>query len=109
MIRSGPGLVIAALGLALGLLPTCAGGSARRAEAPPAAEVRLKDSAPERAAALRAADRSLRLEEDEERWGIEQAKERERREAAARARQSGTGGGGAGGRGGVVPCSGPRC
>src|SRR3954468_13817752 len=46
---------------------------------------RVKDSAPERAAALRGADRSLGLEADEERWGIAAA--RERREAQREARQ----------------------
>ena len=40
----------------------------------------IKDSAPERAASLRSADRSLGLEAEEERWGIAAA--RERREVA---------------------------
>jgi len=48
---------------------------------PPHTETaRLKDSPPERAAALRAADRPLGLEAEEQRWGIAAA--RERREAA---------------------------
>ena len=41
---------------------------------------RIKDSPPERAAALRSADRSLGLETEEQRWGIAAA--RERRELA---------------------------
>jgi len=41
---------------------------------------RLKDTAPERSASLRAADRSLGQEAEEERWGIAAA--RERRELA---------------------------
>lgn len=37
---------------------------------------RIKDSAPERAAAQRSADRSLGLETEEQRWGIAAARER---------------------------------
>jgi hypothetical protein len=39
---------------------------------------RLKDSAPEKRAALRAATPGLDLEAEDERWGIEAAKERKR-------------------------------
>jgi hypothetical protein len=94
--------------LTLALAPACAGGAGRRADTP-VAEARLKDSAPERAASLRAAHPGLRLEEDEQRWGIAQARERERREAAFRARRMGTPRGAAGTGGSATPCEGPRC
>jgi hypothetical protein len=51
----------------------CATGSRPPVESPP----RVKDSAPERSAALRAASGSLRLEEEADRWGIEAARERQ--------------------------------
>jgi len=41
---------------------------------------RLKDSAPERAAATRGAATNLQLEQEDQRWGIEAARERKRRE-----------------------------
>lgn len=59
-------LAVCLLGLA------CATGSRPRAEAPP----RVKDSAPDKIAAQRAASGNLRLEEDDDRWGIEAARER---------------------------------
>jgi len=39
----------------------------------------MKDSAPERAAAQRAAQKDLNLEAEDERWGIEAARERKER------------------------------
>jgi len=53
---------------------------------PPRAEssARVKDSVPERVAAQRAAQRPLQLEEDDQRWGIDAAREREREQAAAK-------------------------
>ena len=86
---------------------SCAGAAQKPLAHPAAATVdssakrpdpplpRIKDSAPERAAALRAANPGLQLEGDEERWGIEAARERKRatderadqdRQKAARAR-----------------------
>jgi hypothetical protein len=66
------------LAFAAGLsVVACAAAPRPRAEAPPA---RVKDSRPDRIAAQRsAAPASLELEESDERWGIEGA--RERREA----------------------------
>jgi hypothetical protein len=61
-----------ALALALGAA-ACA-GSPRRPEA--ATAQRLKDSAPERSAALRGATPGLALEAEDQRWGIEAAKQR---------------------------------
>jgi len=57
------------------ITPACAGP--RR---PPenAAAPRIKDSAPEKAAAMRAANSNLRLEEEDARWGITAAEERKR-------------------------------
>lgn len=71
---------------AIGLLVLSCAASTKRAEPPVA---RLKDSAPEKAAAQKsAAPTSLRLEADDERWGVEAAKERKReqeeRKAAAK-------------------------
>ena len=69
---------------------SCAGASRKPIAHPAAAPVdssakmpdaplpRIKDSAPERAAALRAANPGLQLEGDEQRWGIEGARERKR-------------------------------
>ncbi|HVR01873.1 MAG TPA: hypothetical protein VMT47_07065 [Polyangia bacterium] len=54
----------------------------------PAAPPRIKDSVPERAAALRGADGRLKLDVEEERWGVEADKER-RRKAAEAAQGSG--------------------
>jgi hypothetical protein len=76
------------VGIAL-LMASCA-GTPRRAADPPARitdsgggkpvgpNTRIKDSAPEKAAALRAADRNLQLESEDQRWGIEAARERRR-------------------------------
>jgi hypothetical protein len=46
---------------------------------PPGPPPRIKDSAPERAASLRTADPNLQLEAEDQRWGIDQARERKRR------------------------------
>ncbi len=49
---------------------------------------RQKDSAPEKIAAQRAgAAHELQLEQDDERWGIEAARERKRQQDEAKARQ----------------------
>jgi hypothetical protein len=67
------------LGLAFATLlsSACAAGPRPRAEAPPA---RVKDSRPDKIAAQRSAvPASLELEQSDERWGIDAA--RERREA----------------------------
>jgi uncharacterized protein YdaU (DUF1376 family) len=62
------------------LTAACASAPRRQAEAPPAAAARIQDSRPERIAAQRAgAPASLELEQSDERWGIEAA--RDRREA----------------------------
>jgi len=68
------GLPLVALGFTL-IASACAGP--RR---PPenAAAPRIKDSAPEKAAAMRAANSNLRLEEEDARWGITAAEERKR-------------------------------
>lgn len=87
IIRSVPGnrfvaaalLTFALVGAACGA--RASGGPAERARP---VSPRNKDSAAERAASLRAGDRSLRLEEDEQRFGIEQARERKRRDDEAR-------------------------
>jgi hypothetical protein len=52
--------------------------SAPRARPEATAPGRTKDSAAERVAAYRAASGGLRLEQEEERWGIEAARERRR-------------------------------
>jgi hypothetical protein len=41
---------------------------------------RVSDSAPEKVAAQRAAARNLQLEQDDERWGFEAARERRRQQ-----------------------------
>jgi len=56
------------------LLASCAGGPRSR----PESAQRVPDSAPEKIAAQRAAT-GLRLEEDDERWGIVAARERKQR------------------------------
>jgi hypothetical protein len=62
--------------LAAGLLAAaCAGPPRPRAETP----ARIKDSAPEKLAAQRAATPGLGLERDDERWGFEGAREKRRR------------------------------
>jgi hypothetical protein len=72
--------------IALALLATaCA-----RPRPEPAAPPRINDSVPERAAGLRAADGKMKLDVEEERWGVEGAQERKRR-AAEEAESSGSG------------------
>ena len=50
----------------------------------PESAARLKDGAPEKLAAQRAAGRGLDLEREDERWGFEAARERRRAEAQKR-------------------------
>jgi hypothetical protein len=58
------------------------------ASAPRTSPPRMKDSAPEKVAAQRAAaPHGVQLEQDDERWGIEAARERKRQQDAAKARQ----------------------
>lgn len=57
------------------LLPACA-GQQRPTESLNAS--RIRDSAPEKAAAQRAATPGLNLEEEDDRWGISAAQERKR-------------------------------
>jgi hypothetical protein len=52
----------------------CAGAPRREAQAPP----RMKDSPPEKVAAQRAAANNLQLEAEDQRWGIEAARQRRR-------------------------------
>jgi hypothetical protein len=68
------------LASALLLLASCA--TTQPSPAPP----RTKDSAPEKVAAQRsAAPHGLQLEQDDERWGFEAARERRRQRDAAKA------------------------
>ena len=75
-------LSVLAGALAIGAL-SCA-TAPKRAESPP----RMKDSAPEKVAAQRAAAaHELQLEQDDERWGIDAARERKQQQDEAKARQ----------------------
>jgi hypothetical protein len=76
------GLVLAGLASSGG----CATAPKREAEAAPP---RIADSAPEKIAAQRAAARGLYLEENDQRWGFEEA--RARREAADRRKKAAQG------------------
>lgn len=58
------------------LMASCAASGARTETV---ASQRLRDSAPERSAAMRAATPGLDLEAEDQRWGIEAAKARRRR------------------------------
>jgi hypothetical protein len=69
------------------LLGACAGP---RRPTETAATARLKDSAPEKVAAQRAAAPGLKLEDDDQRWGIAAAKERKQRRDDERARNAAT-------------------
>jgi hypothetical protein len=60
------------------LLLVAGGGCARSAPPPTETPARVKDSAPEKIAAQRAAIPGLNLEQDDQRWGIEAARERKR-------------------------------
>lgn len=62
--------------LALGLGAAACAGTTQGPEA--ATAQRLKDSTPERNAALRSATPGLALEAEDQRWGIEAAKQRKR-------------------------------
>lgn len=65
------------------LVMSCA-SAPRTSTSPP----RMKDSAPEKVAAQRAAaPHSVQLEQDDERWGIDAARERKRQQDAAKARR----------------------
>jgi len=57
-----------------------------RAEVPP--PTRIRDSVAEKSAAQRSASGGLQLEDEDQRWGIEAAKERKRRSDAARDSQN---------------------
>jgi len=84
--------LFAALG-AGSLVAGCASGPKPRAES---AQARVPDSAPEKIAAQRAANPNLRLEQEDQRWGISAAQERKadkkaRAQAPDGASPSGTG------------------
>jgi hypothetical protein len=70
LARRGFGRLV---GLAL-LVLGCASGPRPQPETP----ARVKDSAPEKIAAQRSAARGLDLEQDDQRWGFEAARERRR-------------------------------
>jgi hypothetical protein len=75
-----PGQSLLGLALAAALWTGCAAGPRPRAEAAPA---RVKDSQPDKIAAQRsAAPASLELEQSDERWGMEAARERRQAERA---------------------------
>ena len=91
---------------AIGLLALSCAGAPKRAEPPPA---RLKNSAPEKTAAQKsAAPGGLQLEAEDERWGVEAAKERKRVEEERRAAAKPAAGGAAGKGVQVVPPDNPR-
>jgi hypothetical protein len=78
--------VVTALMLAGAFLmtPSCA-----TAPKPPASTSRVKDSAPEKIAAQRAAGaHGLQVESDDGRWGIEAARERKRQSDEAKPREA---------------------
>jgi len=60
---------------ALALAAACASAPASQPQRP----ARIKDTVPERAAAQRAAQKDLNLEGEDQRWGIEAARERKER------------------------------
>jgi hypothetical protein len=75
-------LTVLAGALASGTL-SCA-TAPKRAESPP----RMKDSAPEKVAAQRAGGaHELQLEQDDERWGIDAARERKQQQQEAKEKQ----------------------
>jgi len=68
--------------LGIGLVALACAGSPKR---PEASSPRIKDSAPEKIASQRAAGpHGLRLEQDDERWGFDAARERRRQDKARR-------------------------
>ena len=75
----------AALVLAVAL---ALGGCAGSAKPRPETAGRMKDAAPERAASQRAAARGLELEREDERWGIEAAREHRRAEDQKKAKRA---------------------
>ena len=69
---------------AFSMTPSCA-----TAPKPPASASRVKDSAPEKIAAQRAAGaHGLQLEAEDERWGVEAARERKRQTDEAKPREA---------------------
>ena len=69
-------ILLPALALGAFALPAaCASSPAR----PSQGSARIKDTVPERVAAQRAAQKDLNLEGEDERWGIEAARERKER------------------------------
>ena len=78
-----PFVTLALLGL-VAVGPACASSRRARPESPP----RIKDSVPEKVAAQRAAQSNLRLEPEDERWGIDAARERKSRKGSADAAAS---------------------
>jgi len=60
------------------LLLVGGGGCARSAPPPSETPARVKDSAPEKIAAQRAAIPGLNLEQDDQRWGVEATRDRKR-------------------------------
>ena len=71
--------------IGIGLVALSCAGSPKR---PEASSPRMKDSAPEKIASQRAAGpHSVQLEQDDERWGFEAARERRRQEEARKARK----------------------
>lgn len=74
---------------ALLLAAACASAPKRNESAAP----RMQDSAPEKVASQRAAAaHELQLEQDDQRWGIEAARERKRQQDEAKARREPSGG-----------------
>lgn len=67
--------------LALALAPSCATRPRAPGEGSAAPPPRIKDSAPEKRAALRNSDRNIGAEAEEQRWGIEAAQQREAQQA----------------------------
>jgi hypothetical protein len=65
-------IVLGLVGAGL-LALSCASSPPPRAEALPP---RIKDSVPEKIAAQRGADRTLQLEAEDQRWGVDAARER---------------------------------
>jgi hypothetical protein len=71
--------------IGIGLVALSCAGSPKRPEASPP---RFKDSAPEKIASQRAAGpHSVPLEQDDERWGFEAARERRRQDDAPKAQK----------------------
>jgi hypothetical protein len=82
-MTSSPCLRVLGIGL-FALSLSCAGVPTRSEASSP----RIKDSAPEKIASQRAAaPHSLKLEQDEERWGFEAARERRREDKARKAQK----------------------